>query len=210
MGTSYPAAFDVLTNPTGTDPLTSPSHADQHINANDIVEAIEQRVGLSGSAFPGGPSSGQFFYRTDRRLEYFYDGTRWLTTAQYEMVIPVSTVTFDPVSATASNHQVMAPHAGAYDLWLETFFVAFYVTGGTALSASHKWVVELRKTKDAGTTIAATVTVSSGAIDSYRISTAAIDALLDPTHFVLYIQSTKTGTPGSLSIWPSFTYRLVG
>lgn len=41
MGTSYPGATDTLTNPTSSDTLDSPSHSDQHINANDAIEAMQ-------------------------------------------------------------------------------------------------------------------------------------------------------------------------
>lgn len=41
MSTDFPGAVDVLTNPLANDPLTAPSHAAQHTNANDAIEAIE-------------------------------------------------------------------------------------------------------------------------------------------------------------------------
>lgn len=43
---NYPASFDTLSNPTGTDAPNSPDHAAQHGNANDILEAIEAELGL--------------------------------------------------------------------------------------------------------------------------------------------------------------------
>lgn len=45
MASSYPGALDTLTNPLTTDPLSSPSHAAQHTNANDAIEAIEGELG---------------------------------------------------------------------------------------------------------------------------------------------------------------------
>ncbi len=50
MAITYPSIIDVLTNPTGTDTLSSPSHSDQHINANDAIEALEAKVGADSSA----------------------------------------------------------------------------------------------------------------------------------------------------------------
>lgn len=46
MPTSYPGALDAFTNPTSGDVLTSPSHAGQHANANDAIEAIETELGV--------------------------------------------------------------------------------------------------------------------------------------------------------------------
>jgi|LakMenEpi03Aug12_release.lakeMendotaPanAssembly.Ray.scaffolds.fasta_scaffold01627_28 hypothetical protein len=49
LATSFPTSLDTLTNPTSTSSLASPSHADQHINANDAIEALEAKVGIDGS-----------------------------------------------------------------------------------------------------------------------------------------------------------------
>jgi hypothetical protein len=55
MSTNFPTSLDSLTNPTGTDPLSSPSHSAQHANANDAIEAIEAKVGIAAST----PTSGK-------------------------------------------------------------------------------------------------------------------------------------------------------
>lgn len=49
MATSYPGSIDALVNPSGTSTLSSPSHADQHGNANDAVEALETKLGTGAS-----------------------------------------------------------------------------------------------------------------------------------------------------------------
>jgi hypothetical protein len=41
MATNFPGSADSFTNPTSGSSLSSPSHADQHTNVNDAVEAIE-------------------------------------------------------------------------------------------------------------------------------------------------------------------------
>lgn len=48
--TSFPTSLDTLTNPSGTDRVNSPSHSDQHSNANDAIEAIQTKVGIDGSS----------------------------------------------------------------------------------------------------------------------------------------------------------------
>ena len=49
MATSYPTSVDAFTNPTSSDPLTSPDHAAQHANINDAVEAIETAIGTTAA-----------------------------------------------------------------------------------------------------------------------------------------------------------------
>jgi len=49
MATNFPTSLDSLTNPATSDQLNSPSHAAQHTNANDAIEALEAKVGVDGS-----------------------------------------------------------------------------------------------------------------------------------------------------------------
>ena len=50
MSVNFPTTLDVFVNPTATDYLNSPSHAGQHANANDILELLEEKVGINSSA----------------------------------------------------------------------------------------------------------------------------------------------------------------
>lgn len=48
--TSFPTSLDNFTNPTAGNRTDSPSHAEQHSNANDAIEAIQAKLGVNGSA----------------------------------------------------------------------------------------------------------------------------------------------------------------
>ena len=50
MATNFPTSLDSLTNPQGTDSVAAVSHAAQHANANDAIEALEAKVGITNSA----------------------------------------------------------------------------------------------------------------------------------------------------------------
>lgn len=50
MAINYPTSLDTLTNPVSTDITTVVDHATQHANANDILEALEAKLGITGSA----------------------------------------------------------------------------------------------------------------------------------------------------------------
>lgn len=58
MSTTFPGALDALTNPAGTDSQASPSHAGQHANANDAIEAIQAKLGADGVSYTFVPASG--------------------------------------------------------------------------------------------------------------------------------------------------------
>ena len=53
MATNFPTSLDSLTNPAAGDSQSSPSHAAQHSNVNDAVEALQAKVGVDGSAVTG-------------------------------------------------------------------------------------------------------------------------------------------------------------
>ena len=52
MAINFPTSLDALTNPVAGDATNSVTvpHATQHANANDAIEALEARVGITGSA----------------------------------------------------------------------------------------------------------------------------------------------------------------
>lgn len=49
MAVNYPVSLDELINPSSTSSVANPSHAEQHSNANDAIEALQYKVGIDGS-----------------------------------------------------------------------------------------------------------------------------------------------------------------
>lgn len=49
MASTYPTSLDNFTNPTASSLLTSPSHAQQHADINDAVEALEAKVAIGNT-----------------------------------------------------------------------------------------------------------------------------------------------------------------
>ncbi len=49
MASTFPTSLDVFTNPIATNPLTAPSHAQQHSDINDAVEALEAKVAIGAT-----------------------------------------------------------------------------------------------------------------------------------------------------------------
>jgi len=50
--TNFPADIDNIVNPSSTNPLSNPSHSEQHILANTAIEALEAKIGVDGSTDP--------------------------------------------------------------------------------------------------------------------------------------------------------------
>lgn len=49
MASTYPTSLDAFTNPLAADLMTSPSHAQQHSDINDAVEALEAKVAIGNT-----------------------------------------------------------------------------------------------------------------------------------------------------------------
>jgi hypothetical protein len=165
-------------------------------------------VSMVGTSFPASPATNDHFYRSDLGMEFYYDGTRWLSvelfTAQY---------TNPAISLTSTFVTYAVPQWAGSDIWLEKARVQFIVnSGGTALGASHSWSGGINKRPTGNTqTLIGTHTINSGSSAVWRTDDITINALLGngTTYFVFDCAWTKVGTPGTLAWVNILTYRLV-
>lgn len=158
------------------------------------------------SAFWGTPTTNDRCYRLDRGLEYFYDGTRWLTTTLYTGVCE-ATVRLCPIASpqavatTAANGSSWNP---LYQEWLVDFFMDSSVA--TTNNGTNYWTVRL---VEPGSTLATLSTSADPNIDIWFNHRVAVNALI-PAHNAMAITVQTTGTPGTLTYSAHYTYRLVG
>jgi hypothetical protein len=165
----------------------------------------------SGTSFPTAVT-GDRYWRTDKGLEFYYDGTRWLSTHLFAIVMPNwnETTSGTSVTTTGTLRCGIPPAAGGTDWYIVDGTLDFDVNGGTALGASHNWVVTFAKNDvNVSPTTISTYTINSGSSSVLRSITNSINALLGTASFMLEITATKTGTPGNLIHWFTFTYRVV-
>lgn len=162
-----------------------------------------QLIGCAfGTSFPGSPSTGDRFYRTDRKIEYFYDGTRWLSTAFYSLNIPIAR-NLIPVSATTvAMYHAAKPFLDDYQLYVEEFQVGGY------LSATGNWSVVL-KVEGGGTATLATATVSRTG-SGYASDSQTVNTVVSTSQMFFTVDLTKNSGTVNSYILPSLTYRLVG
>jgi hypothetical protein len=162
------------------------------------------------TAFWGTPSTDDRCYRADRDIEYFYDGTRWLSTELFELAWTPG----DPSPAggwTASSVGAFGtPWHTTYDLWLEAFYISTFV--GTTNNGTNYWILTLRKRNAGGAATNITNRDTSGdAANTWVTNSVAIGALFVPaTYKVFDVLLTKTLSPGVLMTAFSVKYRLVG
>ena len=128
MAINFPTSLDAFTNPTSGNTLDSPSHSQQHSDANDAIEALETKVGI-GSAPAGSATSGQVLMKGATNTTWSSITSLSAGTAfNFLLVSPEESVT---ITATASSGTVNAD--------LKTSGVTF-----ATANASANWVMNLR------------------------------------------------------------------
>lgn len=164
-------------------------------------------VWTSGTSMPGGPTTNQRITRHDLNLDFYYDGTRWVSVDLFSVTSEAWAYNNNAsISATLSNafRATIPDPQGGSDYWLVKAGVSFQVAGGgTALGASHKWVLTIAENTP---TTFATISIDSGSSAVNRYTTTTIGALLGATPVLLNSTWTKTGTPGALFAYPWILY----
>lgn len=200
----------------GDTEVASPSTGVLTVGGVAVLKVGDVVVPGIGTSFPGSPTTGQKFWRSDLRMEFFFDGTRWLSSVLYRQQLTNWNITIPTaLSATTSAYQrTLSPElSGGSDLWLENYVINFFISGGTALSASHRWALTLSAiTAGVGTAdTLGSYSINSGAINSFRRQVVALNMLMDNGTIHVWFQTTadKLGTPGSFQSFDEVTYRIV-
>lgn len=192
--------------------ITGPTSHVGDLTLSGILYHANNHMRIGGTAFPIDPLNNDVFYRTDHDMFFRYDGTRWTCTCPHSTPFAMTTTTTLPVTATASNrwHAVL-PTAPGLDLLVTDYDCSFLiVSGGTALSALHKWVLTL-VTEPGGVTLS-TLNIDAGASNTWRAVSDTGDDVVDVTaaQVAVAITATKTGTPGNLTFNAIMAYRYIG
>lgn len=196
-------ALDDLTDvdaptPSDGDVLTFDS------GSGDWVSAAPTSGGTpSGTSFPGSPSTGDKFYRSDRHIEYYYDGTRWLSTQMQSITISMQ----QSVAPSADfNYYAAIPFKGLYSIYLERFDVSGW------RSAAGEWDFLLQHgTGNPGTyTTIATVDGSGHPTTTWFADSATIGAVLTSSCEVFRIVLDEVSGSATLIGAANISFRLVG
>jgi hypothetical protein len=161
----------------------------------------------SGTAFPSGPATNDRFTRTDRGLDYFWDGSRWLTTTLYrDMAVMQDSLQPWTTSPSAIGRNTI--WSGDYDLWLVDLHATMFGSGNTG---SAFWTLTMAKGNTANTfTDIASVNNASAADSTWVKKKASINALLGSSDSSMRFTLTKTNSPNAVYVSAAYTYRLVG
>jgi hypothetical protein len=158
----------------------------------------------SGTSNPGSAVAGDRYWRTDLGQEIYYDGTRWLTTTLYHMVLGRNLVNLSASGEVSYGAAV----AGAHDMWLVSAYFDSVVA--TTNNGTNNWTLDLERSNvTGGDTVIATRSTSGDTADVKKQAVVAIGALAGTDTVWFYTFGTKVLSPGILRLAVIMTYRLV-
>lgn len=179
MATAFPAGRDNFTNPAGTDSMDSPSHAGQHADANDAIEAIEAFLIDS----PVSQSADYTLTLTDLGKVVELDSATAVTVT----VPPASSVAF-PVGAVVYLYQVGAGNvsvAAGSGVTVRNLSAlrGQHAEASLRYRGSDEWVLAGDLATAAGSTLVdyAEVLRTSGDLTLSSTSVSAVSSALDLT-----------------------------
>ena len=162
----------------------------------------------SGTSNPGGPSSGDLFFRTDLDLLITYDGTRWVTVQEYAQVGILSQQLNSGISSSSTNF-VRWLCDTTYDIYVTRVQVASFAG---ALSGSAFWTFDFNKVSVANSNTSVASANSSGDTSSNWTShEIAVDTVfVRATNPTFCLNVNKTSTPGNCFLGNTvMLYRLI-
>jgi hypothetical protein len=169
-----------------------------------IIENLSVGTGYDeGTSFPGTPALDDKFYRTDRNILYYYDGTRWLSVTLYTQNL----MSVGGVAATAGYYS--AVWTADYDIYVVDLIATMFAA--SALSGTAYWRIDLFFWDGAtqGSAIA-TVNNQSETNATFTRKKASINALMGTAKDAIGCVLEKVLSPGNFSGGAFLTYRLVG
>lgn len=157
-----------------------------------------------GTSFPGSPKTSEHFYRTDRNLMYFYDGTRWLTNQLFSFQYAVT------AAISAAVRPVFGPAHGGYDVYITRLQWAASVA--TTNNGSHYWIAQAQYNEtNTWTNFGSAINTSAISVSTWSALSVDINTVVAETDADVFgVNITKNGSPGDLVSTLSLFYRLIG
>ncbi len=159
-------------------------------------------TGDSGAAFPGNPSDGQLFYRTDRNILYFWkaSASAWLSLTRHEVNLGLFNI--------SSNGGVGIQPLDA-DIYLEAFIIGGRVA--TTNDGSNFWTGKLYGNTASTSTVLTSFSTGADTVNNQTLHNVAYNAIILASSYVdLLVQPEKTGSPGGYAGATKLVYRVVG
>lgn len=158
----------------------------------------------ASNAFPSSPAVGRRHFRKDRGIEYYWDGTRWLSTEVFTIELQNS------LSQTATfGTDVGNPWGGLYAIFITDFIFTSRQTAGVTSSNYFTCVLQNASNPASPTAISGTLSAINNTLDLYQQEREATNALVASTVTNFRFLFTEAGAATAI-LSGAFVYRLVG
>ena len=165
----------------------------------------------SGTAFPTGTlTAGDRYWRTDLRMEFFWDGTQWVSTQVFSAPLQ-----YPDTSGVGGNTTADEVRGGlTYDGGLSSAYVEDVVVNGlvaTSNNGSNYWPFSVRRVDGGTATALVTSSTASWTVATWtrtRTTIGQVFTVAQLDEFELQV-TAKTGTPGAWYMWAFVNYRLI-
>jgi hypothetical protein len=156
----------------------------------------------SGTTFPGSPSTGDMFYRTDARAMCYYDGTRWVGDV---FVLPMSNwAAFSrDVTSTTTVFSASMPDFGVF---FEKLALAFNCG---SVDASNYWTITFFLHNGTSQISLCSYTINSGSGWARTTLTSFSPNPAPSSSIYILVQAAMTGSPGNLDVMSTLFVRRV-
>ena len=167
MASTYPTALDAFTNPTTSSLLTSPSHAGQHSDINDAMEAVQTKLAIGNTVIGtytaytptmanftlGNGTVSSSYCRVNNYVHYFgkvtFGSTSVVLGGGQSLSVPIN------IDSTQTSFYNVIGHASYYDISAVAGYPGVVNCVGSATT------VYLQQQNSAGTYLTAAAVIST-------------------------------------------------
>jgi hypothetical protein len=173
-------------------------------SAGVIVADSNATIIKKGTSFPSSPATNQIFFRTDRGLMYFYNGTYWLTTEEYPASLPLG-ATLQGTSTV--EYLIWTTDLGVNGAYITR--VACYTQTTQSAGNYVTWTLYSASPTSSFTSYGSFSTSGdvSNNLTAHSITVNTVLHSGDPQY---QIYGAKTGSPTAINIFGTVFYRLIG
>ena len=159
----------------------------------------------TGTSFPGAPTAGDRYRRSDKDyMVFLYDGAQWVTEQIHELYLGGNLSTAAAAVSTVFG-RVGTSYPHYTNLWLLDFRVGYYLD--TTNDGSKYWTLNLRSISAAiGVSTLETISTAADSTSTGYRKYSAVDALVG-TDVILDFYAAKNSTPSVINCGGSVTFR---
>jgi hypothetical protein len=163
-------------------------------------------INYTGTTFPTGPATNDHYYRSDLQMEFYYDGTLWLSDQLFVLPLQQNSAATPPYAAADALVSAIPTNTlgTRRDVWVVGWACTTFVN--TPNDGTHYWTISLSvgNAGDSFTTAGDTVAIQT----LHRRAIGALTGTASGNTRAI-VSWAKTSTPGTIYLPTYIEYRQV-